>query len=133
MTIAAEFGSGQVLWSILWFSLFVLWVWLVITVFSDIIRARDMSGWAKAMWSLAVLIVPLIGTVLYLIVNGDSMNRRDEDEARAAMAAVAQGRADAGQQPELAGELDRLARLHETGALDDAEYDRAKSRAVSAS
>ena len=55
MSFAAEFGTGQVLWSILWFALFVLWIYLLITVFADIMRARDLSGWGKALWAVAII------------------------------------------------------------------------------
>lgn len=131
MIIAAEFGTGQVLWSVLWFALFALWVWLFITVLSDIIRARDLSGWAKAMWAVGIIVVPLLGIVLYLLVNGDNMGHRDRDDVRAAMDVIArQERASADR--DVGDELNRLARLHETGALDDDEYERAKRMVVSA-
>ena len=130
MIVAAEFGTGQVLWSVLWLALFTLWIWLFITVLSDIIRARDLSGWAKAMWAVGVIVVPIIGIVLYLIVNGDNMGHRDEDDLRAAMDAVARGREGDGAR-DVGADLNRLARLHETGALDDDEYERAKNRVVS--
>ena len=60
MHVAAEFGTGQVLWSILWFFLFVLWFFLIITVFADIMRS-DMSGWGKALWAVGILILPFLG------------------------------------------------------------------------
>lgn len=130
MVVAAEWGTGQVLWSLVWFTLFVLWFWLVISVFADIARARDLSGWAKAMWAVGILVLPLIGIILYLIVNGDSMGRRDDDDRRAAEAVRANVRAGASR--DAADELSRLARLHDSGKLDDVEYEQAKARAVQA-
>ncbi len=131
MSFAAEFGTGQVLWSILWFALFVLWIYLLITVFSDIMRARDLSGWGKALWAVAIIILPLLGIFLYLIVNGDKMHRRDEEDARAAEEARQRYvREAAAASTSTADELDALARLHEDGTLSDDEYDRAKSKVV---
>lgn len=69
--ILAEFGTGQVLWSIVWFSLFFLWWWLVIVVFASIISSKTLSGGAKAMWAIAIVVLPYLGVFLYLVVNGD--------------------------------------------------------------
>ena len=86
MTLAAEFGSGQVLWSIFWFFLFFLWIWLLITVFADIIRSGDLSGWGKALWSVGIIVLPYLGVFLYLIVRGGSMQDRSAAQAAAAEA-----------------------------------------------
>src|SRR5271155_2596535 len=71
--IAATFGAGQVAYSILWFFLFFVEIWLMISVFIDIFRSHDMKGWLKALWVVLVILFPLIGIVLYLIVRGSKM------------------------------------------------------------
>ena len=71
--VLAEFGSGQVLWSIFWFFLFVLWVSLVISIWIDLIRSRDMSGGAKAMWAALIIFLPFLGYFLYIIVRADGL------------------------------------------------------------
>ena len=125
MILAAEFGTGQVLWSVLWLSLFVLWFWLVITLFADIMMSENLSGWGKALWALGIIIMPFLGIILYLIVNGGRMSRQMADEARAnpdieqAMAAGS-----------TADELARLAALRDAGTITDAEFDHAKARAL---
>lgn len=130
MFLAAEFGTGQVLWSILWFFLFFMWIWLVITIFADIIRARDMSGWAKALWSIGIIFLPFLGVFLYLIVNGGNMNRRAEDDAVEQQKAVdAYIRDAAGTSP--TDELAKLAEMHGAGQLSDAEYEQAKTKIIS--
>ena len=129
MLLAAEFGSGQVLWSIFWFFLFFMWIWLVITVFADIIRSDDLSGWAKALWSVFIIFVPYLGVFLYLIVRGHKMS---ENAAKAAQQQEAAMRAyiqDAASSGGVADELAKLAELHANGTLDDEEYANAKSRA----
>ena len=73
--LAAEFGTGQVFWSILWFSLFVLWFGLIIALFGHIMRSEKLSGWGKALWALGIIALPFLGIFLYLIVNGNDMNQ----------------------------------------------------------
>src|SRR6201993_2112906 len=69
-------------WTIFMIFLWVIWIWVLIWVFIDIFRSRDLSGWAKALWFLFVLFIPLVGVVLYLIARGDSMNERAAQQAR---------------------------------------------------
>ena len=69
----AEFGTGQVFWSMLWFFLFFIWIWLLIVVFSDIFRSHDLSGWGKALWTIFVIVLPYLGVFVYLIARGHKM------------------------------------------------------------
>ena len=85
MTLAAQFGTGQVLLSMIWFFLFFIWIWLLITVFSDIFASRDMGGWGKAGWSIFVIVLPYLGVFVYLI-------RARRQDARARDAERAGGR-----------------------------------------
>ena len=64
------------------FFLRVLWIWILIWVFIDIFRSRDMSGWGKALWFLFVLFIPLIGVLVYLIARGGSMGERAAERAQ---------------------------------------------------
>jgi len=131
MVIAQVWGVGQVLWSIFWFFLFFLWIWLVISVFSDIMRSQ-MSGWSKALWSVAIIILPYVGIFIYLIANGDDMSRRSENEAHAYDEAVQNYiRNVAGQPKSPSDELADLAALHQSGAISDREYDQAKTKVIS--
>ena len=74
MTLAAEFGTGQVFLSMLWFFLFFIWIWILITVFADLFRSHDLSGWAKAAWVIFVIILPYLGVFVYLIARGHKMH-----------------------------------------------------------
>ena len=71
--LLAEFGTGQVFWSMLWFFLFFIWIWLLIVVFSDIFRSHDLSGWAKALWMIFIILLPYLGVFVYLIARGHKM------------------------------------------------------------
>src|ERR1700757_5436771 len=79
MTLASSSYSYPLLgafWTIFEIFLWVIWFWILITVFIDIFRSHDLSGWGKALWFLFVLIIPLIGVLVYLIVRGGSMHER---------------------------------------------------------
>jgi hypothetical protein len=76
MTVASEWAVGEVFLTMLYFYLFFLWVWLVITVFADIIRSKDQSGWAKAGWSILVIALPFIGVFIYIIARGGKIGDR---------------------------------------------------------
>lgn len=74
--VSSSYPLLNVFWTILLVFLWALWFWILITVFIDIFRSRDLSGGAKALWFLFVLLIPLIGVVVYLIVRGGSMHDR---------------------------------------------------------
>jgi hypothetical protein len=71
--LAAQWHVGQVFFSLLWFSLFVIWIWLLVTVVIDIFRSRDLSGGAKGLWFLFVVFLPYLGVFAYVIVHGATM------------------------------------------------------------
>jgi hypothetical protein len=129
---AAEWGTGQVFWSFLWFFLFFIWIWLLIIVFSDIFRSHDLSGWAKALWVIFVIILPYLGVFVYLIARGHKMQEHAAQAAQAqdaAMRQYVQGVVQDGTSP--ADELTKLADLKAKGVIDDAEFERLKAQALS--
>ena len=129
--LANDFGSGQVLWSMLWFFMFFIWIWLLIVVFSDIFRSHDIGGFAKAIWVLFVIIVPYLGVFVYLIARGHKMQEHGIEAAKAQDAANrAYIQQAAGTQASAADELARLADLKERGVIDDAEFQKLKAKAV---
>jgi type VI protein secretion system component VasK len=131
LQLAAEFGTGQVLWSILWFFLFFVWIMLIFQIFGDIIRSDDMGGGAKAIWSIFIIFLPFLGIFIYLIVRGGKMGERQMKAAQAQEAAMQDYiRTTAGTGASAADELAKLADLHSQGKLDDAEYAAAKAKIV---
>jgi len=126
----AEFGTGQVFWSFLWFFIFIIWIYLLIFIFSDIFRSDDLSGWGKALWVILIIFLPYIGIFAYLIARGGKMAERQAKQMQARQAAMdsyvretATGGSDAEQ-------LAKLAELHTAGKLDDAEYATAKAKVL---
>ncbi len=86
MILAAGFGVGEILWSLFWFYLFLMWMMLVFFIFADIIRNDEMAGMTKALWAFAIIFLPYLGVFLYIIVNGRTMSRRQERYARSPFA-----------------------------------------------
>ncbi|HET9602283.1 MAG TPA: SHOCT domain-containing protein [Acidimicrobiales bacterium] len=130
MTIlAAEWGTGQVFWSFLWFFMFFIWIWLLIVVFGDIFRSHDLSGGMKAVWTIFVILVPYLGVFVYLIARGHKMSEHAAQAAAQQEAATRQYvQSVAGTSP--AEELGRLADLREKGVIDEAEYQQLKAKAL---
>jgi hypothetical protein len=130
MLLAAHFGVGQMLWSIFWFFLFVLWIMLVFQVFGDIIRADDQSGVSKAVWAAFIIFLPYLGVFMYLIIHGASMGARQARAAQQREAAVEGYIRSAAGTPSAADQLSSLAELHSKGKLSDAEYTAAKTKVI---
>lgn len=115
--------------SMLWFFLFIAWIWLVISIFVDIFRSNDLSGWGKAGWSLFVLIVPLVGALVYLIARGDKMQQRSVDDAAAQERATRQYiQSVTGSGQSVADEITKLGQLRDDGTITDAEYQSQKAK-----
>ncbi len=72
--LAAEWGTGQVFWSMMWFFLFFIWIWLLVIVFTDVFRSHDLSGVAKALWVIFIILLPYLGVFVYLIARGHKMS-----------------------------------------------------------
>jgi Short C-terminal domain/Phospholipase_D-nuclease N-terminal len=129
--LAAEFGTGQVFVSMLWFFLFVIWFWLLITVCSDLFRSRDLSGWAKAAWVVFVVFLPYLGVFAYLAVRGHKIGEHALQDAQRQDAAFRAAVRDAAA-PTEADQLTQLASLKQQGVIDDAEFERMKARVATA-
>ena len=130
MLLAVEWGSGQVLWSILWFFLIFVWVWLVISIFMDLIRSPDLSGWAKALWTVVIIFLPYIGVFIYLIVRGGEMTDRAAAAQQRDRGAFDDYIRETTGSASSADELVRLADLHDAGTLSDEEYASAKAKVL---
>ena len=119
-------------WTMFIFFLWVIWIWILIWVFIDIFRSRDLSGWAKALWFLFVLLIPLIGVLVYLIARGGSMHERavqDAQQQDAEFRSYAQETA-ASAPASTADQLAKLAGLRDRGVISAEEFEREKARVL---
>jgi type VI protein secretion system component VasK len=131
MTTLAEFGSGELLWSMLWFFMFIIWFWLLMTVFGDIFRSDDLGGWGKALWIIFIVVFIWLGVIVYFIARGKGMQERSIKAMQAQQAAQQEYiRTVAGSSASASEEIARLAELHDKGALTDAEFASLKAKAL---
>jgi hypothetical protein len=113
----------------LWIFLFVAWIWLLVGVFADIFRSEDLGGWGKGLWTIGVLLFPLLGVFLYLVARGGRMHERQLQAALAVEHAQQQYiRQVAGSTPSAADELAKLAQLRDQGVIDLTEYEQQKAK-----
>ena len=131
--LAYDYPILGLFWTMLMFFLWFAWLMLLFKVFADIFRSSDMGGFAKALWSIFVIIVPFLGVLVYLIARGHSMTQRDmaqAEQSEAAFRSYVQQAASTG--GGTADELTKLADLHARGLLTDAEFSQQKSKLLSA-
>ena len=76
--LAYDYPLLGIFWTVLWFALLFIWIWLLIRVFADIFRSHDLGGFAKALWVIFVIVVPFLGVFIYLIARGKGMEERTE-------------------------------------------------------
>ena len=122
----------NVFWTMFEFFLWIIWIWILIWIFIDIFRSHDLSGWAKALWFLFVLFIPLIGVLVYLIARGDSMHERaaqdaqqqDQEFRQYVQQAAASGPAST------ADQLTKLADLRDRGVISPEEFEREKAKVL---
>ena len=128
--LAADYPFLDVLWTMLIFFAWVIWFWLLITVFADLFRRHDIGGGSKVLWCIFVIILPFIGVFTYMISQGRSMAERNVKQMETAQAqqeayikSVAGGGA--------AEEIERAKGLLDSGAITQAEFDSIKAKALS--
>ncbi len=126
---SSSYPALNVFWTIIEIFLWIIWFWILITVFIDIFRSPDLSGWGKALWFIFVLIIPLIGVLVYLIVRGGKMHehgvqaaQQQDEAARAYIQQVA------GSSSSSADQLAKLADLRDRGVITPQEFEQQKAK-----
>lgn len=120
----AEFGLGELLWSMLVFFFWFMAIWIFIALFSDIFRRRDLSGVAKAGWILLLFVLPFIGALVYMIVR-PKMTEQDKEEIE--RATEARRRIEGYSAAE---EIEKLSKLRDEGKITAEEYEDLKRKAM---
>src|SRR5580693_7433436 len=128
--LAYTYPLADLFGTMLGFFVLVIWFWLLIVIFSDIFRSRDLSGWAKALWVIFVIILPFLGIFVYLIARGGKMHERAAAQAAQQQEAFDQYVKQAAGTPgeSTADQLHKLADLKSQGVLTDAEFDAQKAK-----
>lgn len=119
----------NIIWSIFVIFLLVAWIWVIIGVISDVFRSSDLSGLAKGLWVLFIIVIPWLGVLAYLIIRGKGMQDRSAQafvDAQDAQRAYIQNIA--GSPTSTADELAKLAELKEKGVISDTEFEAQKTK-----
>jgi hypothetical protein len=128
--LVGDYSFLDVLWWMIAFFAFVIWFWLLITVFGDIFRRHDTSGIAKTLWIIFIIILPFLGVFIYLIAQHQGMAERNMKSMQAAQAqqeAYIKSVATTGGSAE---EIEKAKKLLDSGAITQAEFDTMKAKAL---
>ncbi len=117
-----------VFWTILMIFLWVIWFWILITIIIDIFRSHDLSGWAKALWFVFILFLPLIGVLVYLIARGGKMHEHQVRQAQLQEEQLRSYVQQAAGSQSSADQLAKLADLRDRGVITAEEFDREKAK-----
>ena len=129
-----SFGQGDVFLSLLEFFLFLIWFWLLLTIFSDLFRDHDTSGGMKALWIIGLIVLPFLGVLIYMISRGQGMAERTAKQNAAAMEqADARIRSAAGTTASPGDQISQAKALLDAGAIDQSEFEKLKTTALSSS
>ena len=128
MFVAADYPFLDIIWTMIVVFAWVIWFWMLITIFGDIFRRRDTSGFAKVLWMIFVIVLPFLGVFIYMIVNHEGMAERNIKQVEAQQAqfdsyvkSVAGGSA---------AEIEKSKGLLDSGAITQAEFDAIKAKAL---
>lgn len=130
LPVASSYPFLDILWTTLIFFAWVIFIWIAITVLIDVFRRQDLSGWAKAAWTVFVVIIPWLGVLIYLIVNHDGMAERRYREAADAQAQFDQYVRQTAGSGGAASEIEKAKQLLDNGTLTQAEFDAIKAKAL---
>jgi hypothetical protein len=126
----ASYPLLDVFWTMIVIFAWVIWFWLLITVFADLFRRHDTSGLAKAGWVIFVIVLPFLGVLVYLIANGHGMADRNMKMAEANQAQMDAYVRSVASTSGAAGEIERAKALLDSGTITQAEFDSIKAKAL---
>ena len=129
--LLADFTFFDFFWSMLVFFLWIMWFWLLFTIWTDIFRRRDISGWGKALWLIFTIVLPFLGAFVYLITQDDGMRERGMERARRERQEIdTYVRDTAGSAGSPTAEIERAKKLLDSGAITQEEFDVLKTNAL---
>jgi hypothetical protein len=131
MILAADYPFLDVFWTMLVFFCWVIWIWILVMVLSDVFRRDDLSGWGKAGWTLFTIVLPFLGVLIYLIAHGKDMGERRIRDAQMQRSQIDEHiRSVAGSSGGAASEIASAKQLLDSGAIDEAEFAHLKRKAL---
>ena len=131
--VLANYNFASFLWDVLVIFAFVIWFWLLIVVFGDVFRRRDIGGWGKAAWIILVIVLPYLGVFIYLIAEHSGMADRTVQDVQTQQAATDQYIRSVAGSGGPASEIETAKKLLDSGAITQAEFDSIKAKALGSS
>ena len=132
MVFAAEYPFLNILGSMILFFTWIIWIWMMVAILSDVFRRRDMSGWGKAAWTVFLIVLPFLGALIYLVSNHDGMADRNVKQAQASRAEfddyVKTVAANNGAGS--VAEIEKAKSLLDSGAINQSEFESLKAKAL---
>jgi len=128
--IATSYPFLDVMWTLLVFFAWVIWFYLLITVFGDLFRRHDLSGWAKAGWIIFVIVLPYLGVLVYLIAEHEGMAERSAKQLQQSQAQIDDYVRSVAAKSDPADQIAKGKQLLDQGAISQAEYDALKQKAL---
>ena len=128
--IATSYPFLDVMWTLLVFFAWVIWFYLLITVFGDLFRRHDLSGWAKAGWIIFVIVLPYLGVLVYLIAEHEGMAERNAKQLQQSQAQIDDYVRSVAAKSDPADQIAKGKQLLDQGAISQAEYDALKQKAL---
>ena len=126
--LAYDYPLLNVFLSILYFSLFFMWIWIAVMVVVDVFRSDDLGGFAKALWFLFVVLLPFLGVFIYLVARGGKMHERQIADATAQQQAFDQYVQQTAGVADVPSQLEKLAALRDQGVISAQEFDAQKAK-----
>jgi hypothetical protein len=128
--IATAYPFLEVFWTMLIFFFFIVWLWILFTVFADVFRRQDISGWGKAAWCIFVIVLPYLGVFVYLIAEHNGMTERTIQQQQAAKSQMDQYVQSVASQGDPTEQITKAKSLLEQGTISQAEFDQLKQKAL---
>jgi hypothetical protein len=132
MIVAADYPFLDIFWTMIIFFCWVVWIWMMVVILTDVFRRRDIGGWAKAGWTVFLIVLPFLGALVYLIAQHGGMADRAADRARGETAQFDSYVRSVATDGGAASEIDKAKRLLDEGTITREEFDALKARALAA-
>ena len=128
MLASYQYPILDLFWTMFMIFAFIIWIWLLIIIFTDIFRSHDIGGFAKAMWVIFIIIIPILGILVYLIARGHGMHERALQAAQQQQKAFDQYVKQTAAGSNTADQIAKLAELKDKGTITQAEFDAQKAK-----
>jgi hypothetical protein len=130
MPIAADYPFLDILWTMILFFTWVIWIWMMVAILTDVFRRRDISGWTKAAWTVFLIVVPFLAALVYLIAQHDGMAERSAKSAAGQRQEFDEYVKQVAGEGGAAAEIEKAQQLRDNGTIDQREFETLKAKAL---